>query len=166
MVIEWEKLGTLNWEAVSAVGAWVGPVVTIIGFILVARQLRGERIALETQTGWQIYELSLSVLNMFVEHPELRPYFYDNKPVPDLESEKNQVLAAAEVVADHLENIVLSRKSLGEETYAVWVKYMAGIYRKSPVLQGFLHPDSEGYRYSEEFLVRVREGLPPDQPQA
>jgi hypothetical protein len=139
-----------DWIALTAIGACILPVITVIGFWLVVKQLRGEREALETQTRDQVYHASLGILKMFVEHPDLRPYFYDSIPMPDQMLERSKVLAACEVMADHWENILLSKKSLDEVTLGVWKDYMRGIYSASPALQCFLL--QEGYRYSGAFL--------------
>lgn len=158
----------MNVELLNALGTWAGPVVTLAGFILVRNQLRAERRALETQTSWQMYETSISILTVFVEHPEIRPYFYDGKPAPLEEPLRSRVLATAELVADHMESVVLSQDAVQANTGAVWVRYMQGIYRRSPVLRSFLAQENEGYRYADIFLDLMRAshapGVPPMAP--
>ena len=139
-----------DWIALTAIGACILPLITVIGFWLVVKQLRGEREALETATRDQVYQASLGILKMFVEHPDLRPYFYDSIPMPGQILERSKVLAACEVMGDHWENILLSKKSLDQETLGVWRNYMRGIYGASPSLRYFLL--EEGYRYSGDFL--------------
>ena len=150
----------MSIELWNALGTWAGPVVTLVGFVLVRNQLRAERRALETQTNWQMYETSISILTVFVENPELRPYFYDGRPAPTEEPLRSRVLAVAELVADHLESVVLSQDVVEARTNAVWVRYMQGLYRRSPVLRGFLAPESEGYRYAEAFLALLQADAP------
>jgi hypothetical protein len=147
-----------EWIALTAIGAFILPLVTLGGFWLVIKQLRSEREALETQTREQVYQASLGILKMFVEHPDLRPYFYDSIPMPVQNLEKSKVLAACEVMGDHWENILLSKKSLDEETLEVWKDYMQGIYSTSPSLKDFLL--HEGYRYSGNFLSLFDPDLP------
>lgn len=147
-------------ELWNALGTWAGPVVTLVGFVLVRNQLRAERRALETQTNWQMYETSISILTVFVEKPELRQYFYDNRPAPTEEPLRSRVLAVAELVADHLESIVLSQDVVEARTNVVWVRYMQGLYRRSPVLRSFLAPENEGYRYADVFLALLQADAP------
>lgn len=147
-----------DWIALTAIGAFVLPFITLGGFWLVIKQLKSDREALETQTREQVYQSSLGILKMFVEHPGLRPYFYDSIAIPDQDLEKSKVLAACEVMGDHWENILLSRGSLDEETLGVWKDYMGGIYNTSPSLQHFLL--HEGYRYSGNFLNLFDPDLP------
>jgi hypothetical protein len=139
----------MNWEIV---GTWLGPIVSTFGFIFVWLQLKREQIARETQTRWQIYGLGLKVLTMFVQNPELRPYFYDRKPAPKKEPARSKVLAAVELVCDHLENIILSKNSIDRETILLWKKYMSRLYENSPAMRDFLALNREGQRYSEEFF--------------
>jgi GNAT superfamily N-acetyltransferase len=142
-----------NIETWTMLGTWAAPLVTASGFVFVYRQLRSQRSALETQTSWQIYETGIGILQLFVERPEMRPYFYDGRAVPAEEPARSQVLAMTELVADHLESIVMVRGAIGEETYSVWVPYIQEMQRKSPALRSFLAPSNQGYRYSVEFIA-------------
>lgn len=177
------KLGALLGGIGSAAGVLVailGVLVTMVGFYFVSMQLRREQRALETQTSWTMYETSIGVLNMFVDTPELRPYFYDGKRLEDITGddpekimcERQKVLAAAEIVGDHLENIVSSGECAAIEvgTYYVWVKYMRLMGLRSPVLFDFLAgapedgtggPLGEGVRYGKTFRDIVRKGIVP-----
>lgn len=184
--VDWEQINTydkfltLAGSWFSGFGQWVGAiagvlgvVVTVVGFIFVWRQIRDQKQALETQTSWTMYEASLAVLNTFVENPELRPFFYEKQSLPEEGLMRHKVLAAAEVVADHLENIVSSGEcgAIDVDTYYVWVKYMWLIGLRSEVMQEFLMDTresngsvepAEGIRYSDMFkkIVRNRD-LPP-----
>jgi hypothetical protein len=144
-----------SWNASAAGGQWAGALVTFIGFVFVLVQLNRETREIQNQTKWQVYNNGLTTLSIFVDHPELRRYFYnDNVPVPE-ESEDNhlrsKVFAAAEMLADHWESTILSNASLNSNVIELWIIYMGGIYCKSPVLQEFLKNENEGYRYSDEF---------------
>lgn len=171
-----------NWpERLNFVGAFLGPWVTVGGFMFLVKQLKDEKQALETQTNWEMYGSSIGVLNTFVEHPELRPYFYDARPLPAPSSDpcedalRSKILAAAEVMADHLENIVNSGEDgvINEETYCVWIRYMKLMGKRSEALREILnvqpHPSvdvaatgfGEGVRYNEILRRIVREGYCP-----
>jgi hypothetical protein len=151
----WDWAG---WNAVAAIGQWAGALVTLGGFYFVTQQLRRERSALETQTSAQVYQGSIGILNLFIDRPELRPYFYDDVPLPEQEPERSRVLAACEVMADHWENTCLSGQSLHADTLRVWSAYMVRVYRRSPALRAFLL--REGHCYSNEFLALLDPELP------
>lgn len=141
-----------------ATGTWLGLAVAIAGFYFVIRQLKADRQTLETQTSWQIYNVGAAVLRTFINHPECRPYFYENQPLPRDEPLRSTVLAINELVCDHLENIVLHHDALDTETFSVWQIYMQGLYNRSPTMREFLRNDREGYRYSAEMLAILRRG--------
>ena len=144
--VDWAR--ALNW---GSLGDWAGALVAAFGFIFIWVQLKHERSALEAQTRLQIYELGSNVLNMFVERPELRPYFYSNRPIPTKDPLRSQVLAATELVLDQLESIVMSHGDMDATTLETWAKYMNGIYLTSPTIQEFLDEDHEGNRYDKKF---------------
>lgn len=163
---EYENFFTLLFSWISSLGQWAGAIVAIFGllitlggFFFVWLQIRDQKRSLETQTSWTMYETSLVVLNTFVANPELRPFFYGNSPLPESGDKREKVLAAAEIISDHLENIVSSGESgaIDEETYYVWVKYIWLLGERSSVLKEFLvgnqlnNVPAEGIRYTELF---------------
>jgi len=141
-----------DWNASGAGGTWAGALVALVGFVFVFLQLTRETREIQNQTKWQVYSNGLTTLNVFVDHPELRAYFYgDDLPVPENSVLKNQVFAAAEMLADHWESTMLSYDTLNSEVDALWRIYMIGIYCRSPALREFLKNENEGYRYSDKF---------------
>lgn len=135
---------------------------TLAGFAALWWQLRSQQKTLASQTQWRVYDSGLKTLSMFVDSPKLRPYFYGNKddngvtetvPLPDDPIARHQVLAAAEVLADHWEATVLSEDDLAaaQVVNSMWARYMQDVYQRSPSLQYFLREEIEGFRYSEEF---------------
>ena len=157
-----------SWDEISAVGQLLGAVASmlaLVGLLGIYKQIKSEQLALNTQTSWTMYDASLSVLQMFVNEPGLRPYFYDNRPLPMYEPARSRVLAAAEVVGDHLENIVMSGKTeaIARDTFYVWVRYIYMMGRRSQVMRRFLgdRPNpridvarlglGEGRRYDRSF---------------
>ncbi len=141
-----------DWNASGAGGTWAGALVALVGFVFVFLQLTRETREIQNQTKWQVYSNGLTTLNVFVDHPELRAYFYGNDlPLPEDAILKNQVFAAAEMLADHWESTMLSDDTLNNEVDALWRIYMLGIYCRSPALREFLKNENEGYRYSDKF---------------
>ncbi|CAA6603745.1 hypothetical protein MTBLM1_120052 [Rhodospirillaceae bacterium LM-1] len=141
----------MSLELLNTIGTWLGPIITAVGFVFVWNQLKRERVSLETQTAWQVYGLSLNIQTLFIDNPELRPYFHDEAPMPVAEPERSKVLAMAEIICDHLESLVLSKEAMDIDVMNVWVPYMHGLYRKSPAIRDFLRHENEGYRYAKEF---------------
>ncbi len=149
------------YDAWTLAALWTMPIVTVAGFLFIREQMRSDRMSLETQTSWQIYTVSTGILQTLVSQPECRPYFYDGMPMPTEEPLRSRVLAMAELICDHMENIVLHRRAMDASTFKVWADYMQGLYRRSPVMQDFLKVEREGYRYAEEFLALVTQSRGP-----
>ncbi|MFT4179653.1 MAG: hypothetical protein QM612_09370 [Thermomonas sp.] len=139
-------------------GTWASPIVTTLGFLLIRSQLQSDRDSLETQTSWNIYSVSGTILQIFIENPECRPYFYDGVACPGDEPFRSKILAINELICDHMENIILHRRALDDETFHVWELYMQGLYNRSPVMREFLAPENEGYRYSKQMLALLESG--------
>jgi hypothetical protein len=149
---------SLTIDQWTMLGTWAAPAVAAMGFLLIRNQLRGDRESLVTQTSWEVYSVGSTILQTFIANPECRPYFYDERPVPTEEPLRSKVLAVVELVCDHMENIILNRHALDDETYKVWVLYMQGLFNRSPTMRAFLDPHSEGYRYSSQLLDLLHEG--------
>ncbi|KZC18038.1 hypothetical protein RHOFW510R12_08510 [Rhodanobacter sp. FW510-R12] len=149
---------SLTIDQWTMLGTWAAPTVAALGFLLIRNQLRGERESLEAQTSWQVYGVSSAILQTFIANPECRPYFYEDRPVPNEEPLRSKVLAVVELVCDLMENIILNRHALDDETYKVWVLYMQGLFNRSPAMRTFLDRGSEGYRYSSQLLDLLLEG--------
>ncbi len=135
-----------SWiELVKAFGPIIGALVSLLGFTFLIRQVRLNRLSLENQTRSSIYQLSYSVYRLFIEHPDLRPYFYDGKPSPESEPERSKVLAAAELLTDFFESIVHSAHIIEPDLRSTWFKYMEDIYRYSPVFHDYIETRGEHY---------------------
>lgn len=149
-----------EWDGSGVIGQWAGVLVAIVGFMVVLIQLRRETSEIQNQTKWQVYSNGLTTLNVFVDYPELRPYFYDdNVALPDDPTKRNRIFAAAEMLADHWESTILSDSSLNIYVNDLWETYMRGIYCKSPALREFLEDKNEGYRYSAAFKDLLKQSF-------
>jgi hypothetical protein len=124
-------------------------IVTLIGFLLLRRQIRQVDLSTRGETYGELYSQQHSITTFFIENLQLRPYFYDNR---EIETEANylQIMAVAEMVADFLEHIYLQLPNLPADVREGWAAYMERIYSNSPALR--IHFDANGSWYSEELL--------------
>lgn len=123
-----------------------GVVVTFLGFLLVIKQLHSTRLAAESQTRWQIEQVSFNVYNLLVHKPNLRPYFYDGTAPPADGPARWEVDSACELLLDYFETIVSSRTEHDDPSEQVWCAYMRQVYTGSPVMRAFLRQESHRYR--------------------
>jgi hypothetical protein len=139
--LEWHGAG---WEAATALSTIALACITATGFLFLRRQLiesrdslKTQTDAIESQTRWQVYQLSFDAYRIFIDSPELYPYFYRGKPAPDDEQMHDRLRATAELMLDYFEGIVLSKGNLAAPTRDLWKGYMAELYGSSPVLREF-----------------------------
>lgn len=66
-------------QAISSVGAFL---VAVFGFAFVIRQLMQVENTLRKDALESLYERSFAIQSVILQDPQLRPFFYDNAPVP------------------------------------------------------------------------------------
>jgi hypothetical protein len=126
----------------TSVATIVGLAGVIVSVMLLAWQTRA--VAQQTRISNAIASASVisnstsglrEVLSIFVEHPELRPYFYGSKRLPLRGHRRERVVTAAEILADILEeglsvNRLVQTARFSEE----WPLYCADMLASSPAL--------------------------------
>lgn len=149
-----------HWaDAFQGMGTAAGSLISLIGFVFVVRQLRYTRQAIERQTQAQIYEMSLDVYKIVIEHPELGKYLYDNHALPAGGSERYKALSAFEVICDYFEYIVLQEDAASCEVRDSWTRYMTSMFRRSDGLREFVNARKE--QYTPGFLAVYQEAVAP-----
>jgi hypothetical protein len=90
-------------------------------------------------------DLTLQVDRLFIDFPHLRPYFYDNVPVPADSGDRNQVLAAAEFFLDVLECIWDRKSEYSRKDVAAWQRWILDLFDTAPVLRTYFVETSTWY---------------------
>jgi hypothetical protein len=103
---------------------------------------------------------TLGLDRVFIEYPELRPYFYEEKDIAKEDPLYNRVVAVAEMHLDtfdyalkHAEDFQNYEPFPGSEK--VWMQDM---FRKSPILRHYLQTKKAWY--SERLQDLVKEAMP------
>jgi hypothetical protein len=126
----------------TSVATIVGLAGVIISVMLLAWQTHA--VAQQTKISNAIASASVisnstsglrEVLSIFVEHPELRPYFYGSRRLPLRGHRRERVVTVAETLANILEeglsvNRLVQTARLSEE----WPLYCADMLTSSPAL--------------------------------
>lgn len=132
---------TLLAAIVGIIGVILG---ALIGGIFVQRATKRQIEVMLLQSrgdvNERLYNQSLSIMKFFAEHPELRPYFYDNKDLMQAanELEKSKVLTAAEMVGGFMELVALQVEEQPNDIQQRWKAYIADAYNSSPALREHL----------------------------
>jgi hypothetical protein len=132
---------------IAAIGGLIGLVVSLAMLIwqtsAVVRQTKISN-ALAGTTASQQASSMREIYAIFIDHPELRPYFYDGKPCPARETRRARVLAVAEMFADAIEgNLITSQLISISESHEDWITYCRHMVATSPALAGLVedHPE-------------------------
>jgi hypothetical protein len=78
----------------------IAVVVSICALLFTVYQGYLQRKSYQEQVFQGFVSLWLDCDNVFIEKPELRPYFYENKPISSQEPQFNEVMAVAEMFDD------------------------------------------------------------------
>jgi hypothetical protein len=138
-------LGDLaQWlQTAQSIVAIIGLPVLILTLVMIWRQARYAHHAAMSQVYQNTADGFAIVQNVLVDHPEYRPYFYDDKRINTSDPEYAQVSSIAEFWLHAVHNLTVHRRYMKEYPWYVWERSLRDVYSRSPILQHFLqeHPD-------------------------
>jgi hypothetical protein len=159
--------GTLGLTLVDlkppTVYEWLSLFVSIAGFvaiIITLYQIRDENRlseqALKESALSPLKAQQLEIDKIFIEHPELRKYFYDNVELPEVSShETAQAMAVAEYLLDHFAAILPHTTVSGEPLVGtIWRNYIRDSFANSRVLSSILRQRSDWYPSALRMIER------------
>jgi len=139
-----------NAQILSFSGLLLALVAAIIALwqgYLLRKQLENDRRVNEVDLYFRVANSLRDLDVFFVDRPELRPYFYENKRLPRNKRKQAQLSAAAEMLVDLAESVIACGPGLGPMAVD-WHKYFAFLYRNSEALRkswedySYYYPDS------------------------
>lgn len=141
----WKLIPDLSLEQLAQLATAIATLLIMVSAFLVYRQVREAANTVRAQvfdaTAGRILELS----RLFVEHPELRPYFNDGLDSKDAEEPlRSQVLAVAEMHLDFFDTELLRARTFpaalrGLPSFKPWIR---GLFRSSPAMCHRLDQDA------------------------
>lgn len=146
-------------EYAESIHLWIqiiGGIVTIISVILLVVQLNQTNKAIKNATRNEIYGRMVEIDRMFVENPELRPYFYSGLTVKEVNYLLNppripdkifckKVDAATELMTDFFAQVVQGLDDLPDSTFNGWACYIEKILINSPSIREFYNSEQSWY---------------------
>jgi hypothetical protein len=153
-----------EWQAFAASISVIVLGITMFIFWLQFRAMRGQvrhldkqvensRRATESNVYQGISELMIDIDRIYIEHPSLRPYFYDNWPEPTETAMRFRVSALAEVYIDLMDDMVTQEPHLSDFIKDGWERYFIDIMRTSPALQNFWRENRTWYNAQLQNLL-------------
>ena len=147
-------LGIIVWpEVVGAVGTLIGSIGIVAALTYTARQTRsiGNQARLQREEAerdselqqanleLRLMELTISIDEIFLSRPALRPYFYENRALGwwSLRKRRAEVVSVAEVLVDFVDAIAGLRRhgQISDRNYENWRIFTESYYQQSPAIR-------------------------------
>jgi hypothetical protein len=89
----------------------------------------------------------LTIDQVFVEYPQLRPFFYEiNLPLPEDHPEHDRALSIAEMLVDLIDSVISLKDHLGSDVaQRGWQKYAHELYTRSVLLHDYVDSHEAWY---------------------
>lgn len=141
---------------VQAVAAALGVLVATVGFVAIIIQLRQVERGLRSSARGSIYDMAARVKELFLRHPDLRPYFLEGETLSPEDRRHPLALAVADYYCLYLEQIATQAENIAPSGRESWYRYASDIYSRSPILRDYL-ADKRSW-YAPEFWAVVEAG--------
>jgi len=145
----------MGTDTVQAIVSITGTLIAAGALFAVVLQLRHLREDLRGNARASIYAFGSNLKHVFVEHPHLRKYFLENKPIEPDHPDYERVSAIADLYCLYLEQVGTQSRNVAPANRSAWLRYVTDIYDSSPMVRTHL-----GHRlhwYSVELQQAVRE---------
>jgi hypothetical protein len=136
-----------------------GTAILTVGFL--AFETRKVAQAAAVRAMRELASSLAAVNSIFVEKPELRPYFYSDAPLPDNSQTRDQVEAMVELVSDYLETSLYTEEHLptfrreNRKDLRTWIEFLDG---HSPAFrEGVMNNPGEWWPRLREAVTKIRE---------
>lgn len=146
-----------TYEILSLIVSIAGFATVIITLILTRNQTALIAKSLEGNIHQSSASQMFDVDSIFINHPEMRPYFYSRKEINEDDPAYNKALAISEFLLDYFGSILIQRKQYPNVWPTNWWHpYFVDLFANSPLLCHRLKATKEWY--IEEMLQLMREG--------
>jgi hypothetical protein len=132
-------------DVVQAIGSLCSFLFTFVGFVLLFRQVRQIERTIRGDVNERLYNQNLEILKCFVDDPEIRPFFYDNKEVEPTHPSYLKIVCIAEILASYLELVYVQLDEMPPKIRGTWKTYMKAMYANSPSLRQHLKENEDWY---------------------
>lgn len=144
-----------NTEVLTLIGLFLALTAAAVALwqgYLLRRQIEDSRKVNEVELYFRVASQLKDLDAFFVDRPDLRPYFYENKRLPRSSRQRYRMEAVAEMLCDLAESVIACAPGLGSMAID-WNKYFAFMYHNSAPLRAYWA------RYSYYYPDSVREAF-------
>lgn len=130
-------------------------IVSIGALLFAFEQSRISNRGVEAQTWQEITQQGNDISRIFVDHPDLRPYFYDNKSIDRNDPNFQAVMSICELYLDYIDSMqdeyvfALPGMAKNGENRALWDRYFKDMFASSPALRAYSIEKKHWYSLGE-----------------
>jgi len=95
-----------------------------------------------------LIERNSRLLELFLEYPEMRQYFYENFPLPEDAELRGRASTLAELWTDFFEQVVIQLENLPSEMSTTWKAYANDMYATSSAIREYFEGSCDWYHAS------------------
>jgi len=144
-------------NVVGTLATWItiiGFPLVIVSLVLLIRQTR--ELTKQNETAAKsvaaavyqnVSDLMIQIDRVFLEYPELRPYFDDGAALPNDVKTRSQVIAVAEMLADFRDNVMAQSRAVPTYRWGMWKRYFDELEKRSPAFKEYLEKNDGIYSH-------------------
>ena len=129
-------------QVAIAILGFVGVIVSLLYLATQTKEVTRQSKSLEESIRVQVYQgLSSDMLGIdrvFIEHPELRPYFYEGKELSQDSPIYNMALSAAEMKLDFYDTVLIQMTHFAQSLADNWKDGVRYAFALSPIMRTML----------------------------
>lgn len=141
-------------------------IVSIVALVVSAASAvyayRQGRRTLRVTTYQGATDLTLQLDQVFIDHPELRPYFYERRQPPESDNNdelRNRVLAAAEYALDIFECIWDHQDTYEENDKDSWRDWINDMFTSAPACRALYVEERDWYPALQKLAAQNPPGV-------
>lgn len=152
-----------TYESLSLIISIAGSIGVIVSLWIWNRQTRIFNRQLMEGIAQSVNTYSMEISRLFLQNPDLRPYFFGGKTIDESHPDYLRAEAVAEVILDifwtmlRQSNRIQGVEFADEEARNLWGVYMGDCFAASPLLTSFLMKRKDWY--GQDMVNRMEQGL-------
>jgi len=152
-----------SYEALTLLISLAGSIGVVISLWLLYRQTGIFNRQLMLGLSQSITDYSLEISRLFLQHPDLRPYFFSGQIIQENHPDYLRAEAVAEVMLDLFWTAMSQARNIqgsefaSDEARAQWRAYIGDCFASSPILTSFLTRRKDWY--GQDLVKNMEDGL-------
>ncbi len=108
-------------------------------------QTREQTLATRATVYQNLTAMMLDIDHFFIDHLDMKPYFYNSTPIPEDPELRARVESVAEMLMDFMDFVLTHEAEVQPYPWDEWKLYFQFIYVNSPALQKFWAENTDWY---------------------